>query len=131
MIFAFLFHIFILMFSFFSCCLRYLTIAYLSGVKANFGTIGVSASVPLNDCLGENNTAHHVESIAKWAQDFGMSTGEYFVFLISFFFIFFFLWCNLKFVFFFALYFVVISLIHILFQSACYLNFSQFRYSYH
>lgn len=55
--------------------------AYLGGVKANYGTIGLTASVNLNNCSGQNDTANHVESIAKWAQDYGMSTGnrKYFV----------------------------------------------------
>lgn len=50
--------------------------AYLGGVKGNYATIGLTASVPLNDCPGQNNTGFHVASIAKWAQDYGMSTGE-------------------------------------------------------
>lgn len=49
--------------------------AYLGGVKGNYATIGLTAAVALNDCRGENNTAYHVESIAKWAQDSGMATG--------------------------------------------------------
>lgn len=49
--------------------------AYLGGVKGNYATIGLTASVALNDCRGENNTAYHVDSIAKWAQDAGLSTG--------------------------------------------------------
>lgn len=49
--------------------------AYLGGVKANYATIGVTAGVALNDCVGENNTDHHVDSIAKWAQDASMATG--------------------------------------------------------
>lgn len=49
--------------------------AYLGGVKGNYGTIGVTGSVNVNDCHGENNTANHVSSIAKWAQTAGMSTG--------------------------------------------------------
>ncbi|XP_037026003.1 alkaline phosphatase [Bradysia coprophila] len=49
--------------------------AYLGGIKANYATIGLTAAVALGDCRGENNTAHHVHSIAKWAQDYGMSTG--------------------------------------------------------
>lgn len=44
-------------------------------MKANYATIGLTAAVSLGDCRGENNTAHHVNSIAKWAQDYGMSTG--------------------------------------------------------
>lgn len=50
--------------------------AYLGGVKANYATIGLTAAVPLGDCAGENNTAYHVDSIAKWAQDQGMATGK-------------------------------------------------------
>lgn len=51
--------------------------AYLGGVKANYATIGLTASVSLGDCYGQNNTAYHVDSIAKWAQDSGMSTGKH------------------------------------------------------
>ncbi|XP_014092854.3 membrane-bound alkaline phosphatase [Bactrocera oleae] len=43
--------------------------AYLSGVKANYGTIGVTAEVPKNDCEAAIDTRTHTESIAKWAQD--------------------------------------------------------------
>ncbi|XP_014091128.3 alkaline phosphatase [Bactrocera oleae] len=49
--------------------------AYLGGVKTNYGTIGVSAAVEPNDCLSQNNTLHHVTSIAAWAQKQGMATG--------------------------------------------------------
>ncbi|XP_067634685.1 membrane-bound alkaline phosphatase [Eurosta solidaginis] len=49
--------------------------AYLGGVKTNYGTIGVSAAVEVNDCLGQNNSFHHVHSIAAWAQQQGMATG--------------------------------------------------------
>lgn len=49
--------------------------AYLSGVKANYGTIGVSAKVELNDCVGQNNPAFRTSSIAKWAQDQCKVTG--------------------------------------------------------
>lgn len=49
--------------------------AYLSGVKANYGTIGLSAAAALGDCQAQNDTANHVHSIAKWAQDSGLSTG--------------------------------------------------------
>lgn len=58
-------------------CIYRCGIAYLGGVKGNYATIGLTASVPLNDCMGQNNTAHHVGSIAKWAQEFGMSTGKW------------------------------------------------------
>uniref|UniRef100_W8BIN1 Alkaline phosphatase n=1 Tax=Ceratitis capitata TaxID=7213 RepID=W8BIN1_CERCA len=49
--------------------------AYLGGVKTNYGTIGVSAAIEANDCLGQNNSIHHVTSIAAWAQRQGMATG--------------------------------------------------------
>lgn len=51
--------------------------AYLGGVKANYGTIGVTAAVDINDCKAQNNTQYHVSSIAEWAQLNGMSTGQY------------------------------------------------------
>lgn len=49
--------------------------AYLSGVKANFATIGVSAKVKLSDCDGTQNRAEYTTSIAKWALDAGKSAG--------------------------------------------------------
>jgi alkaline phosphatase len=50
--------------------------AYLCGVKGNYGTIGMSAAAQLGNCLDEHNTENHVDSIAKWAQDANMTTGE-------------------------------------------------------
>lgn len=49
--------------------------AYLSGVKANYGTIGVNAHVERHDCLTGLDAAHHTVSIAKWALDAGKSVG--------------------------------------------------------
>uniref|UniRef100_D3TMW7 Alkaline phosphatase n=1 Tax=Glossina morsitans morsitans TaxID=37546 RepID=D3TMW7_GLOMM len=49
--------------------------AYLAGIKANYATIGLMAAVSLYDCAGQNNTAHHVSSLAAWAQAQGMATG--------------------------------------------------------
>ncbi|XP_011187976.2 membrane-bound alkaline phosphatase [Zeugodacus cucurbitae] len=49
--------------------------AYLSGVKANYGTIGVTAEVPKNDCEAGIDSRTHTESIAKWAQDAGKWAG--------------------------------------------------------
>ncbi|XP_030376232.1 alkaline phosphatase [Scaptodrosophila lebanonensis] len=49
--------------------------AYLGGVKGNYGTVGVSAAVPLNDCHAQALREHHVSSIAAWAQEQGMATG--------------------------------------------------------
>ncbi|XP_054733109.1 membrane-bound alkaline phosphatase-like [Anastrepha obliqua] len=49
--------------------------AYLCGVKANHGTIGVNGHVERSDCEGMVNTTNHVHSIAKWALDAGKSAG--------------------------------------------------------
>ncbi|XP_073840351.1 alkaline phosphatase 10 [Musca autumnalis] len=49
--------------------------AYLSGVKGNYGTIGVNAQVPKYDCFKANDTSTHTESLAKWAQDAGKWAG--------------------------------------------------------
>jgi alkaline phosphatase len=47
--------------------------SYLSGVKNNYGTIGVNAKVKRKDC--QISEEHHTESIASWAQKAGKSTG--------------------------------------------------------
>lgn len=49
--------------------------AYLGGVKANYGTVGVTAAVRLKDCQAQAQPENHVASIAAWAQRQGMSTG--------------------------------------------------------
>ncbi|XP_050322569.1 membrane-bound alkaline phosphatase [Bactrocera neohumeralis] len=49
--------------------------AYLGGVKANYGTIGVNAKVKRYNCIDGQNPANYVESIAKWAQDAGKDAG--------------------------------------------------------
>lgn len=49
--------------------------SYLCGVKGNYGTIGLNGAVIQGDCLGQNKSANHVDSIIKHAQDFGMRTG--------------------------------------------------------
>lgn len=49
--------------------------AYLCGIKANYGTIGVNGAVPNNNCTSSNNRKTHVESIAAWAQQAGKGTG--------------------------------------------------------
>lgn len=49
--------------------------AYLCGVKANYGTLGVIAKVPYNDCDASIQKKNHVDSIMKWAQDAGKATG--------------------------------------------------------
>lgn len=47
--------------------------AYLTGVKANYGTIGVNSQVQRGDCV--TNSSNHVQSIGKWAQDAGKWAG--------------------------------------------------------
>ncbi|ODM98731.1 Alkaline phosphatase [Orchesella cincta] len=49
--------------------------AYLGGVKANTGTIGVNSNVKRLDCEAQNNEDNHVSSILAWAQAAGKSTG--------------------------------------------------------
>lgn len=49
--------------------------AYLSGVKNNYGTIGISGKVTRNDCVGQMDESNHIKSIAKWAMDAGKSAG--------------------------------------------------------
>ncbi|XP_075158278.1 alkaline phosphatase 11 [Haematobia irritans] len=49
--------------------------AYLTGVKTNLLTIGVNGHVIFNNCSSSSNPDHHLESIAKWAQNAGKATG--------------------------------------------------------
>lgn len=49
--------------------------AYLCGVKANLGTIGVTGTVARKDCNAMRNKTNHVYSIANWAQKAGKATG--------------------------------------------------------
>ncbi|XP_034243154.1 alkaline phosphatase-like [Thrips palmi] len=49
--------------------------AYLSGVKANLGTIGVTAAVPRSDCKASLKPENQVNSILRWAQDASKRTG--------------------------------------------------------
>ncbi|KAJ6636078.1 Membrane-bound alkaline phosphatase, partial [Pseudolycoriella hygida] len=49
--------------------------AYLSGIKNNYGTIGISGKVPLSDCVDQMDESNHIKSIAKWAMDAGKSAG--------------------------------------------------------
>lgn len=49
--------------------------AYLCGVKANEGTIGVTGDVELGNCEASTNTSNHVYSIARWSQLAGKRTG--------------------------------------------------------
>uniref|UniRef100_A0A1B6K132 alkaline phosphatase n=1 Tax=Homalodisca liturata TaxID=320908 RepID=A0A1B6K132_9HEMI len=49
--------------------------SYVGGVKANFGTIGVSAEVPLGDCNKSNDPRTHVDSLVNWALASGKATG--------------------------------------------------------
>lgn len=49
--------------------------AYLNGVKANTGTVGVTAKVPRGDCTVQLDPSTHTESIFKWALESGKSAG--------------------------------------------------------
>ncbi|BFF97478.1 membrane-bound alkaline phosphatase [Drosophila madeirensis] len=49
--------------------------AYLSGVKANYGTIGVNAQVERADCVRGADASTHTQSIAQWAQEAGKWAG--------------------------------------------------------
>ncbi len=49
--------------------------AYLNGIKANSGTVGVTAKVPRGDCTGQLDSSTHTESIFKWALESGKSAG--------------------------------------------------------
>ncbi|ETN62062.1 alkaline phosphatase [Anopheles darlingi] len=49
--------------------------AYLTGVKANYETIGVNAHVQVQDCHAARNRSTHTTSIAQWAMDAGKDAG--------------------------------------------------------
>lgn len=49
--------------------------AYLGGVKANYGTIGVTSSVLRGNCTGMLAADNRVDTLLKWAQDAGKVTG--------------------------------------------------------
>ncbi|XP_017862511.1 PREDICTED: membrane-bound alkaline phosphatase [Drosophila arizonae] len=49
--------------------------AYLTGVKGNYGTIGVNAKVKRGSCKAATDKATHTESIAQWAQEAGKWAG--------------------------------------------------------
>lgn len=49
--------------------------AYLGGVKANYGTIGVTSSILRGNCTGMLSAENHVDTLLKWAQDAGKATG--------------------------------------------------------
>lgn len=49
--------------------------AYLSGVKGNYGTIGLNGRANRLDCTQGLNPAAKTSSIAKWAQDAGKVAG--------------------------------------------------------
>ncbi|KAM7350142.1 membrane-bound alkaline phosphatase-like [Cochliomyia hominivorax] len=49
--------------------------AFLCGVKANYGTIGVSGHVKRGDCEASKSSKYHLDSIAKWALEAKRSVG--------------------------------------------------------
>lgn len=50
--------------------------AYLTGVKANYRTLGVTGNVPEGDCEGSLKPENRLDSILQWAQDAGKDTGR-------------------------------------------------------
>ena len=49
--------------------------AFMSGVKTNFGALGVTANVKTFDCEAAKMPANQASSILQWAQEAGKSTG--------------------------------------------------------
>ncbi|CAH2238161.1 jg22089 [Pararge aegeria aegeria] len=49
--------------------------AYLSGIKGNSGTLGLSGAVKRGDCKGQKDDANTVTGLMDWAQKAGKSTG--------------------------------------------------------
>lgn len=49
--------------------------AYLTGVKANFETIGLTAKVKLEDCAGSLAPENRTQSIAEWSMAKGKAVG--------------------------------------------------------
>lgn len=49
--------------------------AYLTGIKANYQTIGVNAKVRLDDCKASLDKKNQASSIMQWAQRAGKATG--------------------------------------------------------
>lgn len=49
--------------------------AYLTGVKANYGTLGVNGHVQRGSCDAALNTTTHTHSVVKWAIDSGRAAG--------------------------------------------------------
>lgn len=50
--------------------------AYLTGVKANSGTVGVSAGVKRGDCKAQKEGLYSVTGLMDWAQTAGKKTGS-------------------------------------------------------
>lgn len=49
--------------------------SYLSGVKTNYGVVGVNGHVPRYDCKKQLDKSTHTYSIGKWAMDAGKVAG--------------------------------------------------------
>lgn len=49
--------------------------AIMTGVKNNYGTIGLNGNVNLRNCTAQLDNSTHLHSILKYAQDAGKSTG--------------------------------------------------------
>lgn len=51
--------------------------ALFGGIKNNYETAGVDATVKLDDCASSLNMENHVTSIIEWAQRAGKHTGNF------------------------------------------------------
>ncbi|KAK3928457.1 Membrane-bound alkaline phosphatase [Frankliniella fusca] len=49
--------------------------AYLCGVKANMGTMGINAKVPRSNCTAQTDAATHVDSVLSWGMEAGKWAG--------------------------------------------------------
>lgn len=47
----------------------------MTGSKNNYGTVGVTGEVRLQDCKAAQEKKNHLKTIMKWAQEQGKSTG--------------------------------------------------------
>ncbi|XP_063974431.1 membrane-bound alkaline phosphatase-like [Diachasmimorpha longicaudata] len=49
--------------------------AYMTGVKTNYGTLGINGHVVRGDCSTQQNRTNHLPSILQWAIEYGKSAG--------------------------------------------------------
>ncbi|XP_015121382.1 membrane-bound alkaline phosphatase [Diachasma alloeum] len=49
--------------------------AYMTGVKTQYGTLGINGHVIRGDCSTQRNESNHLTSILQWAMEYGKSSG--------------------------------------------------------